>query len=75
MISKKYLYFCITCIFLSLVLAQSTMSFADFSTEITGTYSCVANPCDTDPCLPGVVWAVVDESNTYYHLTVDSEWL
>ena len=75
MISKKYLCLCGILMFLCLVFAKSTVSFADSSTEITGIYSCIANPCDTDPCLPGVVWAVVDESETNYHLTVDSEWL
>ena len=75
MISKKYLCLCGIFMSLSLMHAKPTVSFADSSTEITGTYSCVPNPCDTDPCLPGVVWTVVDESETNYHLTVDSEWL
>jgi hypothetical protein len=75
MISKKYLCLCGIFMSLSLMHAKPTVSFADSSTEITGTYSCVPNPCDTDPCLPGVVWTVVDESETNYHLTVNSEWL
>jgi len=75
MILKKCLYLCTVFMFLCLVHAKPTVSFADSSTEITGIYSCVANPCDTDPCLPGVVWTVVDESENNYHLTVDNEWL
>ena len=75
MILKKCVYLCTVFMFLSLVLATPTVSFADSSTKITGAYSCVPNPCNTDPCLPGVVWAVVDESETNYHLTVESEWL
>ena len=75
MISKKYLYCCIIFVFISLILAQSAKCFENLSAEIKGKYSCVANPCDTDPCLPGVVWAVIDENETYYHLTLDGEWL
>jgi len=43
-------------------------------TSIIGTYSCVPNPCETIPCLPGVVLGVVGGSETF-HLTVDGQWI
>jgi hypothetical protein len=40
---------------------------------IIGEYSCVPNPCTSDPCLPGMVWSVVNNDTTY-HLTKKGEW-
>ena len=76
MISRKCLYGCIIFGFASLILAKSTMCFGNSSTtKIMGKYSCIPNPCDTDPCLPGVVWAVIDKDDTCFHLTMDGQWL
>jgi hypothetical protein len=44
------------------------------ATTITGRYVMVGNPCTTDPCLPGVIYAVGSDG-TLYHLTVDGAWL
>jgi len=71
---EKYLY-CLFIIFLIFKLAESALSFDNSSTEIPGIYTCTGNPCTTDPCLPGVVWAVIDDNETYYHLTINGEWL
>ena len=76
MISKKCLYGCIIFVFVNLSLAQSAICFENISaTKIMGKYSCVPNPCETDPCLPGVVWAVIDKDETYFHLTIGGQWL
>ncbi|MCK5187952.1 MAG: hypothetical protein KAR43_12550, partial [Deltaproteobacteria bacterium] len=76
MISKKYLCCCIIFMFISLTLAQSGKCFENLSTtKIRGKYSCVPNPCNSDPCLPGVVWAVIDDNETCFNLTIDGEWL
>ena len=76
MILKKYLCCCIIFVLVNLSLAQSATCSENLSTtKIRGKYSCVANPCDTDPCLPGMVWAVIDEDETYYHLTLNGGWL
>ena len=76
MISKKYLYCCIIFVLISLILAQSAICFENLSTtKIRGKYSCVPNPCKSDPCLPGVVWAVIDKDETSFNLTIDGEWL
>ncbi len=41
---------------------------------MTGEYAFVPNPCTTEPCLPGFIFALhVDE--TYYYLTVEGQWL
>lgn len=37
---------------------------------VTGRYSYIANPCTTDPCLPGLAYAV-SANDTYYYLTID----
>jgi len=44
------------------------------TTTVAGYYVLVGNPCTTDPCLPGVVYAVLVD-DTYYHLTVKGSWL
>jgi len=44
------------------------------ATTITGEYLLVGNPCTTDPCLPGLVYAVLVD-DTYYYPTVDGSWL
>jgi len=41
---------------------------------ITGEYLLVGNPCTTDPCLPGLVYAVLAD-DTYYYPTVEGSWL
>jgi hypothetical protein len=44
------------------------------TTTITGYYVLVGNPCVTDPCLPGMVYAV-SVDGTYYYPTVEGSWL
>ena len=46
----------------------------DRFTTITGEYSYVGNPCTTQPCLPGMIYAVF-VNGTYYHLTSKGHWL
>ena len=76
MISKKYLCCCIIFVLANLTLAEKAICFENLSTtKIMGKYSCVPNPCETDPCLPGVVWAVIDKDETYFHLTIGGQWL
>lgn len=41
--------------------------------SITGRYALVANPCITDPCLPGMAYAVL-VNERYYYLTRDGHW-
>jgi hypothetical protein len=43
-------------------------------TTVVGEYLLVGNPCTTDPCLPGMVYAVGAEGRHYY-LTVEGAWL
>ncbi|MDY7079752.1 MAG: lamin tail domain-containing protein [Chloroflexota bacterium] len=43
-------------------------------TTITGEYLLVGNPCATDPCLPGLIYAVLVK-DTYYYPTVEGSWL
>ena len=38
---------------------------------VTGQYSYIANPCTTEPCLPGMVFAILAD-DTYYYLTVNN---
>ena len=46
----------------------------DSMTTITGQYSYVGNPCTTEPCLPGMIYAV-SVNETVYYLTIDGCWL
>jgi hypothetical protein len=43
-------------------------------TRISGEYLQVGTPCTTDPCLPGLVYAVLVD-DTYHFLNVDGAWL
>lgn len=50
-------------------------SFNTASTTIKGEYLCVPNPCFSDPCLPGLIWAVKYD-DTLYHLVHETYgWL
>jgi hypothetical protein len=40
---------------------------------ITGRYSYIASPCITDPCLPGMAYAVLTNEK-YYYITVNGRW-
>jgi hypothetical protein len=40
---------------------------------ITGRYSYTGNPCITDPCLPGMAYAVL-ANEKYYYITVNGRW-
>ena len=40
---------------------------------LTGVYSYVANPCTTEPCLPGMVYAIMVDNECYY-LTVNGHF-
>jgi uncharacterized repeat protein (TIGR01451 family) len=45
---------------------------------ITGEYLFVGNPCTTDPCLPGMIYAVLAKDAYYYafyYPTVEGSWL
>ncbi len=76
MISRKQLRYCTLLVFISLLFAQSILCSENPSaTKIRGKYSCIPNPCNTDPCLPGVVWAVIDDNETRFNLTLEGEWL
>jgi len=44
------------------------------SSKIIGEYICAGNPCTTDPCLPGVVWAVATDDEIYY-LKENGSWI
>jgi hypothetical protein len=41
---------------------------------ITGRYSYIGNPCTTEPCLPGMAYAVV-ANDKYYYITIEDHWL
>jgi hypothetical protein len=41
---------------------------------ITGRYSHVGNFCTTDPCLPGMAYAVLANEKCYY-ITVNDRWI
>ena len=41
---------------------------------VTGEYTFVPNPCTTEPCLPGLIFAL-KVNQTYYYLTVAGHWL
>jgi hypothetical protein len=41
-------------------------SFNTASTTIRGEYLCVPNFCFSDPCLPGMMWAVKHDDTVYY---------
>jgi len=41
---------------------------------VTGEYGMVANPCTTDPCLPGMIYAVVDEDDEIL-LLLRGQWV
>ncbi len=41
--------------------------------SITGKYEYLPNPCTTEPCLPGMVYAVVADDTSYF-LTVDGRF-
>ena len=59
-------------VFLPLTMKNFVMESRE-RTTITGEYSIVPNPCTTDPCLPGVVYAVLMDNT--YHLTIEGHWL
>jgi hypothetical protein len=40
---------------------------------ITGRYSYIGNPCTTEPCLPGMTYAVL-ANDKYYYITIDECW-
>jgi len=44
------------------------------ATTVRGEYTLVGNPYNTDPCLPGLVYAVV-EAGAPCHLTVEGHWI
>ena len=41
--------------------------------KLAGRYSYIGNPCTTDPCLPGMAYAVLVKDK-YYFLTVEDRW-
>ncbi len=51
------------------IAAVNTMSCNPPAT-LTGEYSYITNPCITEPCLPGMTFAVLS-ADTYYYLTVN----
>jgi len=40
--------------------------------EINGTLIRIDNPCNTEPCLPGIVWAVECDQMTYYLTNINN---
>jgi hypothetical protein len=44
------------------------------TTTVTGNYILAGSPCTTEPCLPGLVYAVSVDEDTYY-LTLEGSWL
>lgn len=60
----------------------SVLGFAGFlpiaidnanASTVTGRYSYIGNPCTTEPCLPGMAYAVL-ANDKYYYITVDDRW-
>lgn len=41
---------------------------------ITGEYTFVPNPCTTEPCLPGMIFAL-KVREVYYYLTLEGQWI
>ena len=58
-----------TPVYLPIVLKNTFLGI----TTVTGEYLLVGNPCTTDPCLPGLIYAV--SADTVYYLTVEGTWL
>jgi len=44
------------------------------TTTVTGEYGMVANPCTTDPCLPGMIYAILGEDQTTI-LLLRGQWI
>lgn len=40
---------------------------------ITGQFTYAGNPCITEPCLPGMIYAVIANGNDYF-ITVEGSW-
>ena len=59
---------------LLMVILLPTQCLAQAEEMLIGEYVCYSNPCDTDPCLHGVVWTVVSDDKIY-HLTKGGEWI
>jgi hypothetical protein len=53
--------------------ATSPASGSDALSTTTGRYAYTGNPCTTDPCLPGMAYAVLANERLCY-LTVDGNW-
>jgi hypothetical protein len=45
------------------------------ATELTGKLDLVPNPCTTQPCLPGLAFAVIVDDRVPYFLTRDGRFL
>jgi hypothetical protein len=45
----------------------------DNPSSITGRYVYIGNPCTTDPCLPGMAYAL-QVKDKYYYITIDNHW-
>jgi len=41
---------------------------------MTGEYAFVPNPCTSEPCLPGMIFAL-KVGKIYYYLTLDKQWI
>ena len=50
-------------------------SLDNASTTIRGKYLCVGNPCNTDTCLPGMIWAVQHDDTIYYLIHKRYGWV
>ena len=49
------------------------MGDSEAKTAITGRYTLVPNPCTTEPCLPGMAYAV-EAAGQCYFLTIAGRW-
>ena len=50
----------------NVALVNSSSSLETSSTTIRGEYRCLGNPCFTEECIPGMIWAVISDDTIYY---------
>jgi hypothetical protein len=53
-------------IIINIALVHSAESLDNTSTTIRGEYDCRPNPCFTEECIPGMMWAVKSDDTIYY---------
>lgn len=60
--------------FLPHAILLAAAAAGESQSEFTGRLAYLGNPCTTEPCLPGMAFAVMVESTPYY-LTSEGAWL